>query len=130
MGTRRELTNSAMLDFIRTTSSEATVTLSVCTGSLLLGASGLLTNCSATTHKDAMGELRALNCGANVLPAARIVDNGHIVTSAGISAGIDAALYIVSRFLGQASAAETANYMQYDWNYQTPDGRSVVKVDS
>ena len=129
-GTRRELTNPAMLDFIRTTSNAASLTLSVCTGSLLLGAIGLLDGRSATTHRDAMEELRSLNCGANILPDARIVDNGRIVTSAGISAGIDAALYILARLFGQPSAAETASYMQYDWNYRSVDGESVVKIDA
>lgn len=128
-GTRRELTNLKMLEFIRTTSDAASVTLSVCTGSLLLGAIGLLAGRSATTHRDAMEELRSLNCGANILPDARIVDNGRIVTSAGISAGIDAALYLVARLFGQPSAAETARYMQYDWNYRSADGKSVVKID-
>ncbi len=128
-GTRRELTNPAMLDFIRITSNAAALTLSVCTGSLILAASGLLAGHSATTHRDAMKELRTLNCGADILPDARIVDNGRIVTSAGISAGIDAALYIVARLFGQEAAAGTAYYMQYDWNYRSVDGKSVVKID-
>jgi transcriptional regulator GlxA family with amidase domain len=76
-----------------------------------------------------MDELRTLNCGADILPDARIVDNGRIVTSAGISAGIDAALYIVARLFGQAAAAGTAHYMQYDWNYRSVDGESVVRID-
>jgi transcriptional regulator GlxA family with amidase domain len=128
-GTRHELTNPAMLEFIRTASNAASLTMSVCTGSLLLGASGLLEGRSATTHRDAMDELRTLNCGADILPDARIVDNGRIVTSAGISAGIDAALYIVARLFGQAAAAGTAHYMQYDWNYRSVDGESVVRID-
>lgn len=129
-GTRRELTNPAMLELIRTASNAAALTLSVCTGSLLLGASGLLAGRAATTHRDAMDELRSLNCAANILPDARIVDNGRIVTSAGISAGIDAALYIVARLFEQAAAAGTAHYMQYDWNYRSVDGKSVVKIDA
>lgn len=129
-GTRHELTNPAMLEFIRTTSNAASLTLSVCTGSLLLGAIGLLAGRSATTHRDAMEELRSLNCGADILPEARIVDNGRIVTSAGISAGIDAALYVVARLFGQPSAAEAAHYMQYDWNYRSADGKSVVKIEA
>lgn len=130
MGTRCELSNPAMLDFIRTTSNAAALTLSVCTGSLLLGAAGLLIGLSATTHRDAMGELHALNCCRNVVPDARIVDNGRIITSAGISAGIDAALYIVARLFGHVSAAQTAHYMQYDWHYRYVDGKSVVNTDN
>ncbi|MEG3145293.1 DJ-1/PfpI family protein [Sphingomonas sp. RT2P30] len=129
MGTRRELTNPAMLDFIRSTSNAASLTLSVCTGSLLLGAAGLLAGLSSTTHRDAMDELRGLNCGVNIYPDARIVDNGRIVTSAGISAGIDAALYVIARLFGDPSAAETARYMQYDWSHRSIDGTSVMKVD-
>lgn len=129
MGTRRELTNPVMLDFIRTTSDSASITLSVCTGSLLLSAAGLLVGRAATTHRDAMDELRGLACGTKILPDARIVDNGSILTSAGISAGIDAALYVVARLLGPSSAAKTAQYMQYDWSYRTVDGKSVVKTD-
>lgn len=127
-GTRRELSNPAMLKFIRTASDAASVTLSVCTGSLLLGAIGLLDGRSATTHRDAMDELRSLGSGATILPDARIVDNGRIITSAGISAGIDASLYIVARLFGQSAAAETARYMQYDWNYRSVDGKSVVRI--
>lgn len=129
MGTRRELTNPAMLDFIRSTSNAASLTLSVCTGSLLLGAAGLLNGLSATTHRDAMDELRGLNCGAHIHPDARIVDNGRIVTSAGISAGIDAALHVIARRFGETSAAETARYMHYDWIHRSVDGKSVLKVD-
>ena len=104
-----------MLEFIRTTSASAGLTLSVCTGALLLGAAGLLADQSATTHWAAMDELRALDCGAELHPEARIVDNGALITSAGVSAGIDAALHIVSRLCGEASARQTARYMQYDW---------------
>jgi transcriptional regulator GlxA family with amidase domain len=113
-GTRREMRNDAMLDAVRALNASADLTLSVCTGALVLGAAGLLRGLSATTHFGALEELRALDCGA-VLPQARIVDNGSIVTSAGVSAGIDAALHIVGRLLGRPAAIETAKYMQYDW---------------
>lgn len=114
-GTRRELTNPAMLDFIRAASASAGLTLSVCTGALLLGAAGLLAGRGATTHWAAMDELRALDCGATLHPEARLVDNGALITAAGVSAGLDAALHIVSRIYGEATARRTARYMQYDW---------------
>ena len=129
LGTRREMTRPAMLDFIRTASNSADLTLSVCTGALLLGAAGLLEGRSATTHRDAMGELRALDSGAEILPDARIVDNGRLIISAGVSAGIDAALHIVSRLLGPDAAAQTARYMQYEWTCREVDGRKVVRVE-
>jgi transcriptional regulator GlxA family with amidase domain len=125
-GTRRELQNPAMLDFLRATSRRAELTMSVCTGSLLLSGAGLLKGLAATTHWAAMDELRALNSGAEILPDARIVDNGAVITAAGISAGIDAALYVVSRLLGEDRAQSTARYMQYDWRFGI-DGETVVK---
>jgi transcriptional regulator GlxA family with amidase domain len=127
-GTRREMANPAMLDFIQTASRSAALTLSVCTGALLLGAAGLLEGRSATTHWAAMSELRTLNCGADILPEARIVDNGSVVVAAGVSAGIDAALHIVSRLLGRKLAEQTALYMQYEWTCADVDGRRVVQV--
>jgi transcriptional regulator GlxA family with amidase domain len=128
IGTRPLLSEPEMLDFIRKTSTTAERTLSVCTGALLLGAAGLLAGRAATTHWAAMDELRALDCGAEILPHARIVDNGSIIVSAGVSAGIDAALYIVASILGECRAEETARYMQYEWRNARVNGRSVVKV--
>ena len=126
-GTRRELNNPATLDFVRATSASAGVTLSVCTGAMLLGAAGLLEGKGATTHWAAMDELRALDCGAELHPEARVVDNGAVITAAGVSAGIDAALYLVGRIYGAATARRTARYMQYDWPNQT-DAQTVVRL--
>jgi transcriptional regulator GlxA family with amidase domain len=114
IGTRREMHNLAMLEAVRRIGADAEITLSVCTGALVLGAAGLLRGLSATTHYGAIELLRTLDCAA-VLPDARVVDNGTVVTSAGISAGIDAALHLVARLVGQNIAEETAGYMQYDW---------------
>lgn len=114
-GTRRELQNSAMIDFIRTASASAALTLSVCTGAMLLAAAGLLDGLAATTHWAAMDELRALDSGAELHPEARIVDNGALITAAGVSAGIDAALHVVARVHGEAAARETARYIEYEW---------------
>lgn len=129
-GTRRELQDPVMLDFIRATADSARLTLSVCTGALLLGAAGLLHGRAATTHWAAMDELRALDCGATLHPDARIVDNGPLIISAGVSAGIDAALYLVGRICGAATARQTARYMQYDWPNAETDGRIVVRQAS
>lgn len=129
LGTRREMAQPAMLDFIRTASDSAELTLSVCTGALLLGSAGLLEGRSATTHWGAIDELRALDSGAEILPDARIVDNGRLILSAGVSAGIDAALYIVSRLLGREVAEQTARYMQYEWTCREVDGRSIVRIE-
>ena len=88
---------------------------------------GLLAGLHGTTHHGALAELREDEETAVIHNAARIVDNGKIVLSAGISAGIDAALYLVAELHGQDQAMETATYMEYDWRYRTVDGRSVLR---
>jgi transcriptional regulator GlxA family with amidase domain len=117
-GTRREMHNATLLDWIRRQAQGAEAVLSVCTGALLLARAGLLDGLDATTHHVAFDELAQASPSTNVLRGARYVDNGHIVTSAGISAGIDASLHVVAKLLGHAVAVETAEYMEYDWNVQ------------
>ena len=114
-GTRQLLKDEALLAWIRERSAQAELTLSVCTGSLLLAAAGLLEGREATTHHGAFGELRAISPNVTVCENRRIVDTGKIVTCGGISSGIDMSLYVVSRLLGQAAAEETAEYMEYRW---------------
>jgi transcriptional regulator GlxA family with amidase domain len=113
-GARREMRRPEMLAFIRNAGERAELVLSVCTGALLLGACGLLRGQAATTHWGAIDELEALDAGAEIFPDARIVDNGRIVVSAGVSAGIDAALHVVARLLGREHAQATAAMMQYE----------------
>ncbi|GAB2601165.1 DJ-1/PfpI family protein [Spirosoma areae] len=114
-GSRREMDNSVVLNWIRRSAETAELVLSVCTGALLLAKAGLLENLSATTHYLATDSLAQLAPTTTVLPAERFVDNGKIITSAGISAGIDMSLYVVGKLLGPEIADETARYMQYDY---------------
>ena len=126
-GTRREMSRPEMMSFIRASTAASELTLSVCTGALLLGAAGLPKGMAATTHWAAMNELRALDTGAEILPEARVVDNGRLVVSAGVSAGIDAALHIVARLLGQAQAEATARAMEYDWSSADHERHVVLR---
>ena len=114
-GSRREMDNPAVLNWIRRTAPTAELVLSVCTGAMLLAKAGLLENLSATTHYLATDSLAKMAPNTTVLPTERYVDNGTVITSAGISAGIDMSLYVVSKLLGKAVADETARYMQYDY---------------
>ena len=114
-GTRREMTEPEVLDWIADRARGAEVVLSVCTGSLILAKAGLLEGLEATTHHLALAELREAAPRTAVAPEKRFIDNGRIVTAAGISAGIDAAFHVVARLLGREQAAETAAYMEYDW---------------
>ncbi|MDP9370664.1 MAG: DJ-1/PfpI family protein, partial [Chloroflexota bacterium] len=90
-------------------------TTSVCTGAFLLAANGLLDGCRATTHWASIDWLRDHHPAVDVRDDLRVVDEGRIVTSAGVSAGIDMALHLVGRLHGPTVAAETARSMEYDW---------------
>ncbi len=114
-GTRPLLQNQVVIDWIKEQASGAELIMSVCTGSLLLAKAGLLENLSATTHFNAMNELRKVAPNTQICPDQRIVDNGRILTSAGISAGIDLSFHAVARLLGREAAQETARWMEYDY---------------
>ena len=110
-GTRRLLDNDDTLSWIRKVAEGGARIMSVCTGSLLLAKAGLLKNKAATTHWGALETLAALDPTIKVCRK-RYVDQG-IVTSAGISAGIDMALYVVGELLGPEVSEDTARYMEY-----------------
>lgn len=114
-GSRREMDNPAVLSWVRRTAQTAELVLSVCTGSLILGKAGLLDGLSATTHFLAVDGMRQAAPNTDLRPTERWVDNGKVITSAGISAGIDMSLYVVGKLLGKEVADETARYMQYDY---------------
>ena len=127
-GTRREKTNRAMLDFIGEKAASAELVISICSGALLLAKAGLLAGLHATTHQCALAELAQDEPACTVLPQARVVDNGKFILSAGISMGIEASLYAVARQHGEAVAAATANYMEYDWHHRRVDGERIVRT--
>jgi transcriptional regulator GlxA family with amidase domain len=114
-GTRREMHNPVIVDWVKKWDQQTDMTLSVCTGSLILAEAGLLDGLTATTHFGAFDLLRETAPGAEVRTDVRFADNGRIVTSAGISAGIDMSLHVVARLLGEEQARETAHYMEYHW---------------
>jgi len=114
-GTRPLMHNQTVLDWIKAQATNAEIVMSVCTGALLLAKIGLLDGLSATTHWGALDLLRDVAPKTTVKPDMRFVDNGRILLSAGISAGIDLSFYIVTRLLGKDIAQETARWMEYDW---------------
>lgn len=117
-GTRREMNNAGLIDWIKTTAPKAELVLSVCTGALLLARAGLLDGLKATTHHGALDLLREIAPKTSVLDDQRVIDNGRIIVSAGVSAGIDAAFHVVARLHGLEVALETARYMEYDWRHE------------
>ena len=116
-GTRKEINNPTLLNWIKQQSTKTEKLLSVCTGALLLAKIGVLEGKVATTHQGAIAQLTEMLSPQQVHPEARIADNDSIILYGGISAGIDMSLYVVSKLLGIEQAVETAKYMEYDWNY-------------
>ena len=114
-GTRREMHNETLLGWINELHPKTEHVLSVCTGALLLAKAGLVENMATTTHHSALDDLRKVAPKAEVREDQRVVDNGKLIFSGGISAGIDAAFYLVAKLLGKDVALETATYMEYDW---------------
>lgn len=87
---------------------------SVCTGAFILGKAGLLNNLTATTFHESLGSLQKMLPDTKVLSNVRFVDNGRVITTAGISAGIDGALHLVARIKDEETAQQVARYMEYD----------------
>ncbi len=112
-GTRALLENDVTLDWIREVAKSAKLVTSVCTGALLLAKAGLLGGRRATTHWAALDLLASMDPTMTVEREQRVVEEDGIVTSAGVSAGIDMALTVVERFCGKEVADETARYMEY-----------------
>jgi transcriptional regulator GlxA family with amidase domain len=111
-GARQLLQNDAVLDWIRRTAGSARQVASVCTGALLLARAGLLSGRRATTHWGALDLLASLDPSIQVERTRRVVEDG-IITSAGVSAGIDMALTLVGNLWGGEVAEDTARYMEY-----------------
>lgn len=110
-----EMENSKLLEWIQTSAAPAKITASVCTGAFLLAAAGVLTSGPATTHWEDIADLREQFPALQVQESVRWVDQGRLVTSAGISAGIDMSLHLVARLAGQELAVATARQMEFDW---------------
>ena len=115
-GTRKEMHNQSLLNWINALYPQTEHVLSVCTGALILAKAGLVGSLAATTHHGAFADLRQVAPEADVREDQRVVDSGKIIFSGGISAGIDASFYLVAKLLGRAIAQETATYMEYDWS--------------
>jgi transcriptional regulator GlxA family with amidase domain len=87
---------------------------SICTGAMLLAEAGLLTNRPAITHHSAIEDLKGF--GANVIETARVVDDGDIITAAGVTSGLDLALHLVARELGIEAAQAAADEIEHRWD--------------
>ncbi len=114
MGTRAQLGDLAIRERVRGLAAGGALMTSVCTGSLVYADAGLLDGRRATTHWGSLERLGELGEAIRVDDAARFVDEGDVITAAGVSAGIDMALYLVSRLHSPERAREVRRYIQYD----------------
>ena len=110
-----ELEREEVINWIARTAQPSTVTASVCTGAFLLAKAGLLQNKEATTHWEDIEDLKRMFPDVIVEAGVRWVERGKVVTSAGISAGIDMSLHLVARFEGEELARRTARQMEFEW---------------
>ncbi|MCZ4507706.1 DJ-1/PfpI family protein [Streptomyces sp. ActVer] len=113
-GTRALVKDESHLSRLRELHRQGTVLASVCTGSLVLAAAGLLAGRAATTHRGYLDKLAKIDGSIDVRAEERYVDDGDIVTSAGVSAGIDMALHLVCRLDGIEASEQTRQGIQYE----------------
>ncbi len=127
-GTRRERLNEHLLDWIARQRAAIELTTSVCTGAFLLAERGILDGRRATTHWASVDWMREHYPSVTLLADQRVVDEGDVITSAGVSAGIDMALHVVGRLHGPDVAAWTARRMEYDSFLPFTDGPSPLPL--
>jgi putative intracellular protease/amidase/YHS domain-containing protein len=118
--------SNAMLQWIRTASRHADVTMSVCTGSFILAKAGLLSGKAATTHHGEYREFAMQFPDIQVKRGVRFVEAGNVATSGGLSSGIDLALRVVERYFGYKAAADTAYNMEYQGQGWMDPGANAV----
>ncbi len=120
-GTRREVGNATLIDWLRRHAEKSHVVATVCTGTALLARTGLLDRHKATTNKAAFRWV--MEQGPNVLwqPRARWVADGKYYTSSGVSAGMDMALALIASVKGPETAQAVAGYAEYHWNSDPDD---------
>lgn len=114
-GTRTEIKNEKLLRWIAARGRSVETLTSVCTGSMLLGKTGLLDGRCATTHWRSLPWMRESFPAVTVVEDLHVVEDGNVLTSAGISAGIDMALRVVARYCGEQIARNTARNMEYPY---------------
>jgi transcriptional regulator GlxA family with amidase domain len=113
-GTRVQVGDEKVRTWVRSIHEGARLTTSVCTGAFVLADAGLLQGRAATTHWDNYDELLGIEGSIELQPDARYVDTGDVITAAGVSAGIDMALYLIVRLHSEDRAREIKRGIQYD----------------
>jgi transcriptional regulator GlxA family with amidase domain len=116
IGTLAELKNPAMLEFLRRHSASAQITMSVCSGSAILAKAGVLDGYRATSNKQFFSLATTQSEKTKWVEQARWVEDRNMVTSSGVSAGIDMALAVIARLYGKERAEQIAAWTEYEWH--------------
>lgn len=115
-GTKVVIKKQGILDWVSRVHADTKITMTVCSGARIPGILGLLDGLESTTHHQVFDDLRRLAPQTIINEEKRFIDNGRIMTSGGISAGIDLSLHIVKKLYGEEIANKTIKYMEYgDW---------------
>ena len=115
IGTRGEVNNPVMLNWLKERSQQAELVASVCTGSALLAKAGVLDGLRATSNKQAFAWASSQSEKVQWQQQARWVEDGKVFSSSGVSAGIDMALAVIAKLVSQQAAEEAANFAEYSW---------------
>lgn len=111
-----EVKKTSVIDWIKKESKKVKFIASVCTGAFLLAEANVIINHKVTTHWEDISDLRDNYPSLDVVEGVRWVDVGEVITSAGISAGIDMSLHLISKLKNEELAVRTAKQMQFDWS--------------
>jgi transcriptional regulator GlxA family with amidase domain len=127
IGTRREVNNAALLEWLRRRAQQAEIVTSVCTGAALLARAGLLDGRRATSNKFAFKWVTEEGAAVEWIRQARWVEDGKFATSSGVSAGIDMTLALIARLASAETAEQIAIRMEYEW-HRDPSWDPFAKI--
>ncbi|HIG44582.1 MAG: DJ-1/PfpI family protein [bacterium] len=130
MGTIPELENEVLLQFLRERAAKAQITSSVCSGSALLARAGILDGRRATSNKQFFSLAVSSSDKVEWVERARWVDDGNVVTSSGVSAGMDMALAIIARLFGNETAEKISNGAEYTWHRDADEDPFADQLNS
>ena len=125
-GVRNAVGNPVLIKWVQTNAQKSKQVMSVCTGAFILSKAGLLDGLSATTIEHAIEDLQKVSPKTKVVHDQRYVDNGKIITTAGLSSGIDGAFHLVAKMNGEGEAQAIALGMEYQWDPHSKYARAAL----
>jgi putative intracellular protease/amidase len=125
-GVGRQLQNPAVIKWVKGTAGKATYILTVCNGAFIAAEAGLLDNMKATTFHTMIDDLKRAYPKVKVVDDQRFVDNGRVISTAGITSGVDGALYLNSKLHGKAASQLAALSLEYAWNPDSTFARAAL----